>query len=589
MRILQRRKLYLPALSIVAVVVLLLVFIGISTYRNLDINRENAMTFVRRQGLAMLQVMEAGARASMLSPRWEADAVGRLIEETGKNPDIAYVYLADSEGRYVHHSTPELNGKAPASRDRRRLSTMTADSDDLILEAHLGKLPDGTPVYELSKLFTPFPREMLPPMCPFKGSEHCHQWVERHTGIRLAIGLKMTAFEAARQADIHHAVIMAGILVALASGAIFFIFVIQNYYLVDRTLQQTRDYTRQVVDHMANGLVGTDAEGKVLSYNRLALELLGLTDTEIQGINLGRVIDLDAAGVRETLDAGKPVMDREIRRKSRAGEMIPLALSSTPLTDEAGSLNGAVILLRDLREIKRLEAQVRRSEKLAAIGKLAAAVAHEIRNPLSSIRGFAQFLGHILKDRPRDREYAAVMVKEVDRINRVVTDLITFARPQETEPSPVDLPELVDHVIRLIEGDARSGNVTVQQRLPDVMPKVLLDDGQMTQVLLNLCLNALQAMNGGGELTVGAETDNRGGLIFWVADDGPGIPREHHDRIFDPFFTTREKGTGLGLAIVQKFVENHHGGIRIESPPPGKDRGCRFSISIPGAIPEAAL
>ena len=279
-------------------------------------------------------------------------------------------------------------------------------------------------------------------------------------------------------------------------------------------------------------------------------------------------------------------MDREILRKSGTGEIIPLALSSTPLTDEAGAPSGAVILLRDLREIKRLEAQVRRSEKLAAIGKLAAAVAHEIRNPLSSIRGFAQFLSHILKDRPRDHEYAVVMVKEVDRINRVVTDLLTFARPQETEASPVDLPELVGHVLRLVEGDARSGNVTIERKLPKPMPGVVLDGGQITQLLLNLCLNALQAMNGGGALTVGAEKDDRGGLTLWVADDGPGIPPEHQDRIFDPFFTTRDKGTGLGLAIVQKIVENHHGGIHVESPPPGKTRGCRFSVFLPGAIPE---
>ena len=590
MRILQRRRLYLPALSIVAVVVLLLIFIGVSTYRNLDINRKNAMTFLKGQGLAMLQVLEAGARAGMLSPRWEADAIGRLIEETGKNPDIAYIYLADGEGRYVHHSNPALDGKMPAEPSPARtgppLPPKNGQKDNQILAQHLKRLPDGGSVYEVSKRFTPFPREMLPPMCPFGGSEQCHRWVERHAGIRLAIGLRMTAFEAARRADIHHAVIMAVILVVLASGAIFFIFVIQNYYLVDRTLQQTRDYTRQVVDHMANGLVGIDASGAVLSYNTLALELLGLTDAEIPGINLDRVIDLDAAGVRETLRSGRPVMDREIPWKSTTGEAVPLALSSTPLTDDAGRTCGAVILLRDLREIKRLEAQVRRSEKLAAIGKLAAAVAHEIRNPLSSIRGFAQFLGHLLRDRPRDHEYAALMVKEVDRINRVVEDLLTFARPQETQPAPVELCQLVDPLLRLIEGDARDGRVTVTRHLPPSLPMVVLDGGQMTQMLLNLCLNALQAMNDGGTLSVDAGTDNDGGLTLRVTDNGPGIPPEFQPRIFDPFFTTREKGTGLGLAIVQKIVENHRGGIGVESPPPGKARGCRFSVVIPGAVPQ---
>ncbi len=588
MRILQRRNLYLPALSIVAVVVLMLIFIGFSTYRNLDINRKNVAATVRRQGLAMLQVVEAGVRAGMLSPRWESDAVGRLIEETGKNPDIAYIYLADGSGRYVHHSSPERDGKMPSGRDH--LPPETGNNNDPMLAEHFGRLPDGTSVYELSKPFTPFSGKMRPSMCLVRGPSRdpasCRRWIESRTGARLAIGLRMTDFEAARRADILHAVVMAGILVVLASGAIFFIFVIQNYYLVDRTLQQTRDYTRQVVDHMANGLVGIDAAGRVVSYNTLALELLGLTGPDIEGTDLGRVIDLSAAGVRDTLTAGTPVMDREIRRKNLAGNDSPLALSSTPLTDAAGAPSGAVILLRDLSEIKRLEEQVRRSEKLAAIGKLAAAVAHEIRNPLSSIRGFAQFLGHILKDRPRDYAYAAVMVKEVDRINRVVTDLLTFARPQDFQPAPVDLPELVDHVVRLIEGDARNGNVTIDQLLPKAMPTVMLDGAQMTQILLNLCLNALKAMEGGGTLTIGAAKDGRGGLDLWVADDGLGIPAEDHDRIFDPFFTTRENGTGLGLAIVRKFVENHQGAIHIASPPPGSQQGCRFTIFIPRAIPE---
>jgi two-component system sensor histidine kinase HydH len=170
----------------------------------------------------------------------------------------------------------------------------------------------------------------------------------------------------------------------------------------------------------------------------------------------------------------------------------------------------------------------------------------------------------------------------------VVTDLLTFARPQEIEPAPVDLRELVGHVRRLVEGDAGNGGVTVEPRLPDALPRVVLDGGQITQVLLNLCLNALQAMDGGGTLSIGAAADGRGGLDLWVEDNGPGIPPAHQARIFDPFFTTRDKGTGLGLAIVQKIVENHHGGIRIESPPPGSDRGCRFTVSIPGAIPEDA-
>ena len=260
---------------------------------------------------------------------------------------------------------------------------------------------------------------------------------------------------------------------------------------------------------------------------------------------------------------------------------MPLALSITPILDETDVCQGAVIILRDLREIKQLEEKVRRTEKLAAIGKLAAGVAHEIRNPLSSIRGFAQYLRNTLKDKPREKEYAETMVSEVDRINRVVTDLLTFARPMEADLAPTDLTELVERTVRLVQADARSRNVSIRMSLSD-LSKIPLDTHQMTQAILNLLLNSLQAVNSGGYIEVGAELDPAvSRLKIWVEDDGPGISRDQKEKIFDPFFTTHEKGTGLGLAIVHKIVENHNGEINLESPLAGKDRGTRMTISIP--------
>jgi len=258
-----------------------------------------------------------------------------------------------------------------------------------------------------------------------------------------------------------------------------------------------------------------------------------------------------------------------------------LALSATPIKDGQGGCNGAVIVLRDLSEIKLLQERVKRSEKLAAIGELAAGVAHEIRNPLSSIRGFAQFLRHSLKDKPQEKEYAETMVAEVDRINSVVTDLLTFARPIAVEISPTDITELIEHAVRLAEADALSRDVKFRMKISD-LTKLPLDANQITQALLNLLLNALQAVPPKGNIEIGAElnpSDSR--LHLWVKDDGPGIPNNRIEKIFEPFYTTREKGTGLGLAIVHKIVENHNGEIRIDSPPKGMPRGCCFSIIIP--------
>jgi len=374
---------------------------------------------------------------------------------------------------------------------------------------------------------------------------------------------------------------MAAIILVLGSGALFFIFVIQNYYLVDRTLKQTQDYTRQVVASMANGLLSVDTGGKIVSYNLPALEMLALKESQVRGMDFKEVIDFKAAGIFQTLNQCLSVLDREITYRKKSGEIVPLALSVTTILDENDNCQGAVIILRDLREIKQLEEKVRRSEKLVAIGKLAAAVAHEIRNPLSSIRGFAQYLRNTLKDKPREKEYAETMVSEVDRINRVVTDLLTFARPMEADLAPADVTEIVERTVRLVQADARARDVGIQMSLSD-LSKIPLDANQMTQAILNLLLNSLQAVNSGGHIEVGAELDPAASrLTVWVEDDGPGISRDRKEKIFDPFFTTRKKGTGLGLAIVHKIVENHDGEITLQIPPAGKAKGCRFTINIP--------
>jgi two-component system sensor histidine kinase HydH len=563
---------YVPALSIVAIVLLLLVLIGISTYRNLDREKKTALEFVHRQGLALMRSLEAGARAGMMMPMWQEDSIGILIKETRKSEDIAYIYLFDKQGIALHHTDPSKDGK--------RVDWRPELLDDSQLEGRVWTLGDGSRVYELAKRFTPLPP---PPQMLEQHSMMGHKISAHvHPDAVLVLGLKMTAFEEAQSSDIHHALIMSAILLALGTGALFFIFVIQNYYLVDRTLKETEDYTAQVVASMANGLLSIDPQGKVVSFNRLALGLLGLKESELRAVNLREVIDFQASGVHETLIKCTPVLDQEINHRSPTGEQVPLAVSATPILGEEGVCRGAVIILRDLREIKRLEEQVRRSEKLAAVGKLAAGVAHEIRNPLSSIRGFAQFLRHALVERPKDQEYAEIMVKEVDRINRVVTDLLTFARPMEAELAPTDLKELIGHTLRLVEADAQRREVVIHENISPTLGNVAVDPNQMTQALLNLMLNGVQAMSVGGNLEVGAALDDAGSrLHIWVEDDGPGVSSKHLAKIFDPFFTTREKGTGLGLAIIHTIVENHRGEVMVESPPPGKNRGSRFTLSIP--------
>ena len=572
MRFLPFKKLYVPALSIVAMVFILLVLISVSTYRNLDREETRALHFLHSQGVTLLRSIEASARTGMTSLMWQEVSLGKLLQEIARDEEISYIYLIDGNGFITHHSDPSKNGQ------RATWKPDLVNNDQIV--TRIRELPDGVRIYELAKYFSPI---YEPSIISKNKAQSQRQLLARHShrGDIIVLGMKMTAFEDARRADLQHALIMAGIILVLGSGAIFFIFVIQNYYLVNKTLKQTQDYTRQVVASMANGLLSINIEGKITSYNPLALELLGLKEVEIQGMDFKKIIDFKAAGIIQTLDQCISVLDREIIYHKPSGEIIPLALSITPILGESNICQGAVIILRDLSEIKQLEEKVRRSEKLAAIGKLAAGVAHEIRNPLSSIRGFAQYLQRSLKDHPQEQEYAETMVSEVDRINAVVSDLLSIARPIEAELSPTDVTELIEHSIRLVQADARSRNVNIELNISD-LSKIPLDSNQMTQAILNLLLNALQAVNSGGRIEVGAELDpSVSRLKIWVEDNGSGITADQKDKIFDPFFTTREKGTGLGLAIVHKIVENHNGEIHLESPPPGEKKGTRITLSIP--------
>jgi two-component system, NtrC family, sensor histidine kinase HydH len=228
------------------------------------------------------------------------------------------------------------------------------------------------------------------------------------------------------------------------------------------------------------------------------------------------------------------------------------------------------------RKVAGLEREVARQERLAALGTLAAGVAHEIRNPLSSIKGFATYFGAKFESGTQDHALAEVMIGEVDRLNRVVTELLELTHPSELRLAPVRVADLVQHALKLVENDCQSKGIAVQTRIAQLEP-VNLDADRMLQILLNLFLNAIQAMPKGGTLTVSAQRV-RDRLELSVADTGHGIQRQDLDRIFDPYFTTKNQGTGLGLATVRTMVEAHGGTVRVASEP---ELGTQVILDLP--------
>jgi two-component system, NtrC family, sensor histidine kinase HydH len=261
------------------------------------------------------------------------------------------------------------------------------------------------------------------------------------------------------------------------------------------------------------------------------------------------------------------------------GEPVYLNLLMSPLVDRQGQCHGVVQICEDVTRSIRMEAEMARIRRLADIGQLAAKMAHEVRNPLSSIKGAAQLMRNEYEDVTPLREFLDIIVDEVNSLSRTTSDLLDFARPMRLDVRTSNVNELTERTLRLLSGDLRGhGIVTEFQPQPD-LPAILADPKQLEQVMRNLILNAAQAMPNGGTLCVTTQDsgDSRT-VILRFSDTGVGIAPEQLEAIFQPFYTTKTKGSGLGLCIVQKIVENHGGTVDVSSSP---GEGSCFTVTLP--------
>jgi len=341
------------------------------------------------------------------------------------------------------------------------------------------------------------------------------------------------------------------------------------------------DYNKNIVESMPNGLITLDREQRVVMINSLARRVLGLEGMEVVGRRMSEV--MKKCDLSRTFLPEKDFYERRIQCHLNDDRVVPLSTTTSRLVNEAGEVIGKVVLIRDLTEVTRLEERLRRSERLASLGRMASGIAHEVRNPLSSIRGFAKYFLRKFEPGSEEAAFAEMMVREVDRLNRVVEGLLDFARPHDLSRTLIDLRDIVDHAVRLVEADARGKGIHIGWQAPGRAAQVLADSDSLTQALMNLLVNSLEAMEAGGELTL--RIQRRNGLVaLSVSDTGRGIPESEISKIFDPFFTTKKNGTGLGLAIVHRIIEDHGGTIRVESQP---GKGTTFEVLLPSG--EAGL
>lgn len=239
----------------------------------------------------------------------------------------------------------------------------------------------------------------------------------------------------------------------------------------------------------------------------------------------------------------------------------------------------AAVIRVQLEALDAARTRLAQSEKLAALGQLAAAIAHEVRNPLAVIRSAAQSVGETLPDGDADaRRSCSFITAEIDRLTNVTSTLLAFARPLHLEPRPIALASVFDQALLLAGNDLAARKIAVERRVPADLPLVHADADLLSQVILGLLGNAAEVMPTGGRIVLDAQQREQG-IEIAVADSGPGVPQELRARVFEPFFTTRERGTGLGLAVARHIMQAHGGDIAVQDNPNGG--GARFVLSLP--------
>jgi two-component system sensor histidine kinase HydH len=330
-------------------------------------------------------------------------------------------------------------------------------------------------------------------------------------------------------------------------------------------LGKMRAFTDILVSSLPIGLIATDSSGAIQVYNSSAGELIGFDEETIINRRPEDCLPPELAKMFSGNEKdGQTERQTEVSLHLVPGKNSTLQLASIVVLDDSGGFAGEVLLIRDLTTVKRLEKELQRNERLAALGKMAAGVAHELRNPLSSIKGLAVLLKAKFSVPSYEAETADILVKEVERLNRSIGELLDYAKPAQLKRDAASIQEIIGKTVSLVQVDAESYNIDIRLEMDDEIPRILVDTDKMNQVFLNLFLNAIQAMEHGGELLVRAEKDQHT-IIITIRDSGVGIEPENLNRVFDPYYTTKNDGTGLGLAMSSKIVEEHGGKIEIKS------------------------
>ncbi|MCH8286083.1 PAS domain S-box protein [candidate division KSB1 bacterium] len=351
-----------------------------------------------------------------------------------------------------------------------------------------------------------------------------------------------------------------------------------------RTMDSIKNHLENILESMTMGVIVLNLDGDVSIFNREASEISGFSRKLVidkpYADTLGKNVPLENSPLF-TLYKGVEKRNKEKVITTKKGQEIPVEYSTSLVTNMNGEILGVVELFSDLREIKKLQEEVLQSRTLAALGEMAGNVAHELRNPLGGIGGFAALLERDLdRDDPR-RRLVQKIIEGVARLNRIATTLLFYTRPVKPKRRPENIVQVIEDVLTLIqvELEQEENTITLEKKFEIDSLEVTVDPDLFQQVMLNIVKNAVEAMDYSGLLVVGVKHDKKKERVeVYIKDSGTGINEEEKKKLFLPFFTTKADGTGLGLSIAKKIIEAHNGEISVGN---NEDGGSIFSIDLP--------
>ncbi len=607
----MRSRFFFVSPWLLAAATALLVLIVVTfTLSNIKREKELMTNAMLQQGATLMRVVGSGARSAHMADlrrgmwntrSWE-EYVQRIINHLSEDPAIRFLMVVDDQNKIVAHSDQKKVNKL--IKDLPQFSTFTrtaAGRGNIAYQVE--DFAEYGRTFVVVRPFLPFrppiPSLLNPLACdldkadssapgrkaerrrfldrkhrfhqPFPGGKHLYYAV---------VALDMQEYDKSIQRLRFQAFMLSLTMLLVGLGGWLSLVAVQGYRVSQKALTDIQAFTGLLVSRLPIGIIATDQQGRVSTWNQAATDMLSVAGDQCLGRPVMKKLPAELAGFFVPINDGldRIADGREVRLVIEDHERVFLC-QLIELRDGAEQYMGKVLLLSDVTLLKDMESEMRENERLAAVGRMAAGVAHEVRNPLSSIKGLALLLKNKFSTKSREFETTGLLIQEVERMNRTISELLSFARPAALDLQSVNLWELLSETLKLVAADTLSEQIEISLDIADDLPPVPADRDRLSQVLINILLNGVQAMENGGSLAITARGSYSGREVeLQFRDSGKGMDADTLSQVFFPYFTTKSKGTGIGLSISQKIIADHGGSIRLESEP---GKGTTVFVEMP--------